>query len=109
MEIRRALLAQVLAIAQRMGLDDTGLAHCCGMTRPRASNLLHGRIEKFNSETLLDVLAQLGVTMELVVKRRQVAARWKVATPRPGWRWPDEYAPLYLTPDWRQPGSELGG
>ncbi len=105
MQIRRTLLELILDLAGRNGLDDSGLAHCCGMTRPRASNLLHGRIEKFNSETLVDVLAQLGVTVELVVTRRQLAARWKVRTPRAGWQWPEAHAPLYLTPDWRQPGT----
>lgn len=106
MAIRRTLFELIREIARRRGMNDSALAHCCGMTRPRASNLLHGRIERFNSETLVDVLAQLGVTVEAVVAGRQVAARWKLRNPRARWRWPEPYAPLYLTPDWREPHSE---
>jgi predicted XRE-type DNA-binding protein len=35
------------------------------------SNLLHGHIRRFNSETLIDILARLGVTVEVVVAKRQ--------------------------------------
>jgi predicted XRE-type DNA-binding protein len=110
MAVRRRLLALILQIARRDGLEDGALAHCCGMTRPRASNLLHGRIEKFNSETLVDALAQLGVSVELTVTRRAPYARFKVTRPRPGWHWPDQFAPRYLTPDWRtsEDGDQVG-
>ena len=88
MAIRRALLQLVLEIAERDGLDQWALAGCLGMTRPRASNLLHGHINKFNSETLIDVLARLGVRVEISVAGRRNYLRWNVANPRVGWRPP---------------------
>ena len=91
MAVRRALLSVILEIARRDGLGDWALSHCAGMTRPRASNLLHGRIEKFNSETLIDVLARLGVTVELSVTERRPYLLWNIPKPSPGWRSPPGY------------------
>jgi predicted XRE-type DNA-binding protein len=86
--VRRALLDLILDIAARDKLDQWALAHCVGMTRPRASNLLHRHIRKFNSETLIDVLARLGVRVELTVVERRRYLRWNARNPRPGWRPP---------------------
>lgn len=91
MPVRRALLDLILEIAKRDGLDQWGLAHCVGMTRPRASNLLHGHIEKFNSETLIDVLARLGVGVQVTVTERRHYLRWNIAQPRAGWRPPPHF------------------
>lgn len=93
MPVRGTLLALILEIAQRDGLDQSALAHCVGMTRPRASNLLHGHIRRFNSETLIDILARLGVTIGVVVAKRQRYARWNIPEPRAGFRLPADYAP----------------
>lgn len=86
MAVRRRLLAQIREIAERDGLNDQALAHVCRMARTRASTLLRGHIAKWNSETLMDVLARLGVTVELTVVRRQLYARWNPRVRRPGWR-----------------------
>ena len=88
MAVRRALLDLILEITKRDGLDQWGLAHSVGMTRPRASNLLHEHIGKFNSETLVDVLARLGVTVQVTVTERRHYTRWNIARPRGGWRPP---------------------
>lgn len=86
MVLRRRLLARIQEIAKRDGLDDQALAHCCRMARTRASTLLHGHIAKWNSETLIDVLARLGVTVELTEVKRQQYSRWNPKVRRPGWR-----------------------
>ena len=98
MPVRKTLLALILEVAERDGLDQSALAHCVGMTRPRASNLLHGHISRFNSETLIDILARLGVTIEVVVVKRQRYARWNLRKVRPGFRLPADYAPTTFTP-----------
>ena len=88
MAVRRALLDLIIEIAIRDGLDQWGLAHCVGMTRSRASNLLHGHIGKFNSETLVDVLARLGVAVHVTVTERRPYLRWNIVRPRAGWQPP---------------------
>ena len=69
MRVRKILLDMVLDIAERDALCDYDLASMLGTSRPRASNLLHGHIKKFNSETLVDILARLGVTIEPTIVR----------------------------------------
>jgi predicted XRE-type DNA-binding protein len=103
MAVRRAALEMILAIADRDGLTDYALEHCLGMTRPRASNLLHRRIEKFNTETLIDVLARLGVTVELTIVSRRPYLRWRNRNPPAGWR-PFPGAVCSIPPDDDEPG-----
>jgi predicted XRE-type DNA-binding protein len=69
MRVRKILFEMARDIAGRDALKDYDLAFMLGTSRTRASNLLHGHIAKFNSETLIDVLARLGVTIEPTVIR----------------------------------------
>ncbi len=92
MQLRRTVFEMILEIARRDRLDVWAVKHCCGMTRPRASNLVHGRIDKFNTETLIDILAQLGVRVDIqVLSRQQYIGRFP--NPRPGWRRSPHVAP----------------
>ena len=43
------------------------------VTQPRVSDLLHGRIDLFSTDTLIDMLARLGVGIRLVIK----TPRWQ--------------------------------
>jgi len=82
MRIRRALFALVLERAQRDHIPAYALAHMCGTSRTRASALLHGRIELFNSESLIDILARLGVIVDVHVTLSRPYARWNFPSPR---------------------------
>jgi predicted XRE-type DNA-binding protein len=67
MRIRRELLRIFLDFAAREHLTFYRIATVCRTSKPRAWNLLHGRIELFNSETLIDMLAQFGFTIDVRV------------------------------------------
>jgi predicted XRE-type DNA-binding protein len=86
MRIRHELLRLILEIAQRDSLTDYDIANACRTSRPRASNLLHAHIARFNSETLIDILWRLGVTVDVTVVSRRPYHRWNIDSPRPGWR-----------------------
>lgn len=86
MRIRRELLRLTLEIAQRDSLSAYHIANVCRTSRPRASNLLHGHIARFNSETLIDILWRLGVTVDITVVSRRPYHRWNIDAPRRGWR-----------------------
>lgn len=92
MRIRHQLLQLILEIARRDQLKDYNIAAMCGTSRPRGSNLLHGHMALFNSETLIDILARLGVTIEITVVRRRPYLRSYFANPRPGWKPPRGFA-----------------
>jgi predicted XRE-type DNA-binding protein len=64
MRVRAKLLDLLLDIARDDQLDWPALVHIFGISQPRASNLLNRHIEKFNSETLIDMLARVGVRVE---------------------------------------------
>ena len=98
MAVRRALLERIEHIIQRDQHTSATLAHCLGMTLPRASNLLHGHIARFNSETLIDVLARLGVSVEVTVVEEKRYHRWNVVPARDGWSLPPHFAPRFLAP-----------
>ena len=46
-----------------------------GVTQPRVSDLMRGRIDLFSIDTLLDMLARLGVRTKLVLQPRRRRAR----------------------------------
>lgn len=75
MRLRRKLLDLFLELAQRQGLAYYTIARVCATSEPRAWRLLHGHIELFNSETLIDILARFGVTVDVVVTK-QVRVRY---------------------------------
>jgi len=66
--VRADLLIQVQkAIASRR-LTQAETANMLRVSQPRVSDLLRGRIDLFSSDTLIDMLARLGVGVRLVVK-----------------------------------------
>ncbi len=91
MRIRRELLRLFLDIVQRDGLRPGEIALACRTSRQRASDLLHGHIARFNSETLIDILWRYGVTVDVVVTQRRPYLRHKFRHPRPGWTPPADY------------------
>jgi predicted XRE-type DNA-binding protein len=65
MRVRGELLDLLLDIAREDQLDWSALVHIFGISQPRVSNLLNRHLGKFNSETLIDMLARLGVRVEV--------------------------------------------
>ena len=69
--VRADLLIQVQkAIASRR-LKQAETATLLRVTQPRVSDLLRGRIDLFSTDSLIDMLARLGVGVRLVVKTQR--------------------------------------
>jgi predicted XRE-type DNA-binding protein len=92
MRIRRILFDLVREIVQRDQLNYSLLAQCIRTSEPRAHSLIKGHIERFNSETLIDILTRLGVDVDIVVKGRRPYVLWNLTRTRPGWRPPPGFA-----------------
>ena len=45
-----------------------------GVAQPRVSDLVRGRIDRFSIDTLVKMLAQAGVQVQFVLKRRRQVA-----------------------------------
>ena len=53
------------------GLKQAEAAELLGVTQPRVSDLMRGRINLFSIDTLIDMLARLGVRTRLVLQPRR--------------------------------------
>lgn len=66
--IRSDLMNQVAELIKRRRLTQARAAKLMGVTQPRISDLVRGRIELFSIDTLVDMLARLGVSVSIVTK-----------------------------------------
>ncbi len=73
--IRADLLIQLQKALAARGLTQAKAARLLRVTQPRVSDLLRGRIDLFSTDTIIDMLARLGVHVRFVLKpsRRRVA------------------------------------
>ena len=68
LKIRADLMIHVQKMIRDRGLKQSQAAKILGVTQPRVSDLLSGRIDLFSTDALIDMLAHLGGRVELVVK-----------------------------------------
>jgi predicted XRE-type DNA-binding protein len=66
--VRADLLIQVQKAIASKRMKQAEAAKALRVTQPRVSDLLRGRIDLFSTDTLIDMLARLGVGVRLVVK-----------------------------------------
>ncbi len=71
--VRADLLIQVQKRITSRRLTQAETAKMLRVTQPRVSDLLRGRIDLFSTDTLIDMLARLGVGVRLVVRPARVA------------------------------------
>jgi len=66
----RARSDLILAIERRLnefGWSQTVAAHNLGITQPRVSDLLRGKISKFSLDSLINIAARIGLHTQLVI------------------------------------------
>jgi len=56
------------------GLKQAEAAKLLGITQPRVSDLLRGRVELFSADGLIDMLARLGIKVRVVASTRKRVA-----------------------------------
>ncbi len=71
--VRSDLMIQVQKIIASRGLKQKAAAKLLGVTQPRVSDLLRGRIDLFSTDALIDLLARLGAQVRLTVRVRSAA------------------------------------
>src|SRR5438105_12919481 len=70
--VRADLMIQVQKAIASKGLNQAESAKTLRVTQPRVSDLLRGRIDLFSTDTLIDMLARLGIGVKLVVRSPKV-------------------------------------
>jgi predicted XRE-type DNA-binding protein len=67
--IRADLMIQIERVLKQQGLTQVQAAKVLGISQPRVSDLVRGRIDLFSIDSLVDMLASLGVTVKLKTSR----------------------------------------
>lgn len=71
--VRADLMIQLQQLIASRGLKQKSAAKVLGVTQPRVSDLLRGRIDLFSTDALIDMLARLGAQVRFTVKVRRAA------------------------------------
>jgi predicted XRE-type DNA-binding protein len=66
--VRADLLIEVQKSITSKRLTQAAAAKVLRVTQPRVSDLLRGRIDLFSTDTLIDMLASLGIGVRLVLR-----------------------------------------
>ena len=71
--VRADLMIQIQKLIASRRLKQRNAAKILGVTQPRVSDLLRGRIDLFSTDALIDMLARLGAIVRLTIKVRPAA------------------------------------
>ena len=69
LKVRSELMISLQKAISASRLKQAEVAHVLGVTQPRVSDLMRGRIDLFSSDTLIDMLARLGIRVKLLPQR----------------------------------------
>ena len=72
--VRADLMIQVERILKERRLTQVKAAKLLGVTQPRVSDLVRGRIELFSIDTLVNMLAKAGLRATVTIRARTRAA-----------------------------------
>ena len=72
--IRSDLMGQLRVLIAERGLTQKAAATALGVTQPRISDLVRGRIELFSIDTLVEMLTRFDVAVTVKTKRRRRVA-----------------------------------
>jgi len=67
LKIRSTLMIHLRKALEAKGMKQAEAAKLLGVTQPRVSDLYKGKIHLFSIDTLVDMLARVGVHIKLVV------------------------------------------
>jgi predicted XRE-type DNA-binding protein len=68
LKVRSELMVNLQRVITARGLKQAEAAKLLGVTQPRVSDLMRGRIDLFSIDTLIDMLARLGMRARLVLQ-----------------------------------------
>ena len=74
LKIRTDLMIRLSQLIETRGLTQAQAAILLGVTQPRISDLVRGKIDRFSIDTLVAMLGQAGVRVQILVGRRRKVA-----------------------------------
>src|SRR5438034_11756872 len=74
LRVRSDLMVRLTKVIEARKLSQSQAARLLGVSQPRISDLVRGKIERFSVDTLIEMLGRTGARIAIVVKpRRRVA------------------------------------
>lgn len=74
LKLRSDLMIRLSRLIQTRGLTQAQAAKLLGVTQPRISDLVRGKIDRFSIDTLIAMLGHAGVSVQLVLGRSSKVA-----------------------------------
>lgn len=68
LKVRSELMIHLQKAIDARGLKQAEAAKLLQVTQPRISDLMRGRVDLFSVDTLIDMLARLGIRVKLVLR-----------------------------------------
>jgi predicted XRE-type DNA-binding protein len=69
MKLRSSLMMAIIKHIKSNGLNQTQAAKLFGVTQPRISDLMRGKINLFSIDTLVAILSSAGLQIEMKIQR----------------------------------------
>lgn len=79
MRLRAELMIQIRRLIEARELTQAAAAKLLGVTQPRVSDLVRGKIDLFSIDTLIDMLARAGIRVGLTIRPGRSKARRRAA------------------------------
>jgi predicted XRE-type DNA-binding protein len=79
LRLRADLMVQIRRLIEGRKLTQAAAAKMLGVTQPRVSDLVRGKIDLFSIDTLVDMLARAGMRVGLTIQRGPSKPRRRAA------------------------------
>ena len=74
LKIRADLMIELTKLIDAQGLTQVAAAELLGVTQPRVSDLMRGKIDRFSVDSLIEMLGHAGACVSVVVTQRSQVA-----------------------------------
>lgn len=75
MKARSTLMMELTAVIQERGMTQAEAAELFGVTQPRVSDLMRGKVNLFSLDTLMDMAATAGMSPVVKVSKPKLGRR----------------------------------
>ena len=79
LRLRADLMVQIRRVIEDRKMTQAAAAKLLGVTQPRISDLVRGKIDLFSIETLIDMLARAGIRVGLTIHPSRARVRRRAA------------------------------
>jgi predicted XRE-type DNA-binding protein len=74
LKVRSDLMIELIKLIEGQGLTQAAAAKLLGVTQPRISDLMRGKIDRFSVDSLVEMLGHAGASVSFVVSQRSQVA-----------------------------------